>query len=346
MLDTDWVFVGTQTQQDQHYVRLQEILPKEKHVQSLAFKKIDAFTGAASSGNPAGAIYLKAPQQLSPEQMQRIAFECRGWVSEVGFVASLDCSSFWMRYFSSEKEVAFCGHATLAIAYDLLTSSASLCCLPEIEIRTKDSTLRAFNNTADEDAVYISAPQATYRECRVRQKACAEALRIGRGIGAEPRAVINAGLETLIVEVESLKATVSLKPDMDELKAFCVQHDIDIVLTYTSEVATKGCAYRTRVFAPRFGYLEDPATGSGNSAFGYHLLQSRKWSDGILTLEQNGSVQNPNLVKLSLGKDKDGEAMVRFGGRATVKVKGEYYIEGQPNIGIDATPNVVTSPPH
>jgi predicted PhzF superfamily epimerase YddE/YHI9 len=35
---------------------------------------------------------------------------------------------------------------------------------------------------------------------------------------------------------------------------------------FTTETADGGNRYRTRVFAPTFGYLEDPATGSGNSA--------------------------------------------------------------------------------
>ena len=295
-------------------------------MQSLTFKKIDAFTGPGSTGNPAGAVYLKAPDQLSPEQMQRIAFECKGWVSEVGFVARLERNVFWMRYYSSEREVEFCGHATLAIAYDLVTSNAALRRLPEIEIHTKNSVLQAFNNIKEEDAVYIAAPQATERECRIQPELCSGALGIRQGTSVKPKAVINAGLETLIVEVESLEAVLRVEPDVDELKAFCVTHDIDIVLIFTGEVATKGCAYRTRVFAPRFGYLEDPATGSGNSAFGYYLIQNGAWSDGVLTLEQNALSQNPNLIKLSQSKNESGDRRVRFGGRATVKVKGEYFI--------------------
>ena len=234
---------------------------KEEDLQSVPFKKIDAFTGPRSSGNPAGAVYLKTPGQLTPEEMQRIAFDCKGWVSEVGFVAALDRHRFWMRYYSSEREVEFCGHATLAIAYDLITSNAALYGLPEIEIQTKGGELRAYNNIAQEDAVYISAPEANYRDCGVQADVCTRALKIGKDVSIKPKAVINAGLETLIIEVESLEAAVSIKPDMNELKAFCVDHHIDIILIYTEEVAMKGCAYRTRVFAPRFGYLEDPATG-------------------------------------------------------------------------------------
>jgi predicted PhzF superfamily epimerase YddE/YHI9 len=52
---------------------------------------------------------------------------------------------------------------------------------------------------------------------------------------------------------------------MEELKRFCVKSQIDIIEVYTAETRNKRNDYRTRVFAPTFGYLEDPATGSGNS---------------------------------------------------------------------------------
>ncbi len=40
----------------------------------------------------------------------------------------------------------------------------------------------------------------------------------------------------------------------------------------------------TRVFAPKFGYLEDPATGSGNSAFGYYMLKNALWDGTPATI--------------------------------------------------------------
>ena len=55
-------------------------------MQRLRFKKIDAFVFNRSSGNPAGCIYLDRPDEISPAQMQQIAREMVGCVSEVVFV--------------------------------------------------------------------------------------------------------------------------------------------------------------------------------------------------------------------------------------------------------------------
>ena len=84
-----------------------------------------------------------------------------------------------------------------------------------------------------------------------------------------PASTVNAGLETLIVPIKRLNGILSISPILDELKVFCIENSIDIITVFSDEVADKKNRYRTRVFAPTFGYLEDSATGSGNSAFGY-----------------------------------------------------------------------------
>ena len=77
----------------------------------------------------------------------------------------------------------------------------------------------------------------------------------------------------------------------------------------------------TRVFAPKFGYLEDPATGSGNSAFANYMLSEGLWDGHPITIEQGGNDRIFNSVKL---RCQDGKVL--FGGKATKKIEGEYYI--------------------
>jgi predicted PhzF superfamily epimerase YddE/YHI9 len=80
------------------------------------------------------------------------------------------------------------------------------------------------------------------------------------------------------------------------------------------------------VFAPTFGYLEDPATGSGNSAFGYYLLAHGMWQGEMIKIEQNGFRQTPNFVQLFSSPTDTGEPCVWFGGSAIVKMDGQYHL--------------------
>jgi PhzF family phenazine biosynthesis protein len=118
-----------------------------------------------------------------------------------------------------------------------------------------------------------------------------------------------------------------MKTDEQQLKAFCLDAGIDIVLVFTEQVSRTSHGFRTRVFAPKFGYLEDPATGSGNSAFGYYLLNNGIWDGAMLAIEQNGSYDHPNTVRLSTVRDGEGKRVV-FGGAATVRIDGRYRLQG------------------
>lgn len=297
-------------------------------MKKLIFKKIDAFATDKSTGNPAGAIYLNTENELNPSEMQRIAAELKGFVNEVGYISRLDDDTFVLKYYSSEREVDFCGHATIAIMYDLLKSNAEIIKKTTINIVTGKGKLLVQNRISDEDAVFISAPVPHFSDKSIPKSQIAEALHIDVQDMHEggPIEVVNAGLETLIVPIRTLQRILSIYPDFMKLKLFCENNFIDIVVVFSSEVSDKSNRFRTRVFAPRFGYLEDPATGSGNAAFGHYLLKHGKWNGEVISLEQNDKVDQSNIIKLLTRRDEMNNIQVAFGGGAILRIKGEYFL--------------------
>ncbi len=141
-----------------------------------------------------------------------------------------------------------------------------------------------------------------------------------------PISIVNAGLDTLIVPINELDNILSINPNIDQLKRYCIANHIDIIEVFTKDVYNKNNQYRTRVFAPIFGYLEDPATGTGNSAFGYYLRKIRMWESDSLNIEQNNDKQKYNLVRLKIVKENDNEERVLFGGPAVVRIQGSYLL--------------------
>jgi len=297
-------------------------------MKKLIFKKIDAFATDKSAGNPAGAIYLNKENELNSTEMQKIAGELKGFVNEVGYVIELDNETFGMKYYSSEREVDFCGHATIAIMYDLLKNDPELVKKSTINIVTSKGRLLVQNRIQDEDAVFISAPYPLFSNKSVNKAQIAEALNVNAQDMDEscPIAIVNAGLETLIVPIRTLPTILAIHPDFMKLKLFCENSCIDIVVVFSSEVSDESNRFRTRVFAPRFGYLEDPATGSGNAAFGHYLLKHKKWNGEIISLEQNGMVDQSNIIKILSRPDKMNKNEVAFGGGAILRIKGEYFL--------------------
>lgn len=286
--------------------------------------KSNAFTSGASTGNPAATIIIDEGS-LAPEQMLQIAAEHKGFVMESVFCSPSDTAACKLTYYSSECEVDFCGHGTIATIYSLIKDDVSLRNRKVLSVETnKKGVISVYNEIDTEDAVYIEAPSPIEHEMNIPTEEIERILTLHKGsIDREGRAIriIDAGLRTLIVPVSKLEDEVSVFPDLSSLKAFCEGNDIDIILIYSLQVADASNFAHTRVFAPRFGYLEDPATGSGNSAFANYLLSEKMWDGTPITIEQGGNDRIFNAVKLKTLNGK-----VLFGGRATTKIQGFYCV--------------------
>ncbi len=291
----------------------------------LKFKKVDAFTQGGSSGNPAGLVYLSDPSQITAEQMQAIARDEKSKVSEVVFCAPIKKDYYVLKYFSSECEVEFCGHATIACMYDLIKNNPALADIDTLTISTVKGELLVINALAESDAVFITAPAPEYIGCNVSIQNIADNLGISLdGIDMQfAIEIINAGLNTLLVPIQKFDTIMDIKPDCLKLRDFCIDNQIDIILVFCPKVFAKVNAYRTRVFAPKYGYLEDPATGSGNAALAYYLLKHGLW-DGtqIISLEQGPSRDIPNIVKLGTLLYAGGQQVI-FGGQANLQYEKE-----------------------
>lgn len=297
-------------------------------MKKLQFKKIDAFATTKSDGNPAGYIRLNSLSDITDSEMQQIGKELKGFVNEVGYIAQTSETCFSLKFFSSECEVDFCGHATIAIMYDLIKNDDKLKQFESVDIQTNRGKLFVKNRILNEDAVYIMSPIPYYNPTNLNIVNISNALRIVPSaiLSTEPISIINAGLTTLIIPIKNINAILEISPDMEELKKFCLESDIDIIEVFTSNVIDVNNNYRVRVFAPKFGYLEDPATGSGNSAFGYYLLANNKFDGEIITIEQNGNRNRFNIVKLLKEMDHENNDRVLFGGAAITRIEGSYIL--------------------
>ena len=251
------------------------------------YKKVDAFTSGCSKGNPA-AFMILGEEQFDERQFLSIAKEHAGFICEFVFV-------------NGQKE-------------DMLTRTFDT---------KKKGILTAYNYISDEDAVYISAPKGIFYECNIGKKDIAKALQTAedRISDSYPISIIDAGLKTLIVPMSDLKTEVTVYPDIECLKQFVIDNEIDIVLIWCKDTMKDSYFAHTRVFSPKYGYLEDPATGSGNSAFANYLLKNDYWDGAPIAVEQGGDNIEFNKVNLRTQGDK-----VLFGGSATLKIEGNYYV--------------------
>lgn len=285
--------------------------------------KSNAFTSGASLGNPAAAL-ITEDECLTPEQMQQIAAEHKGFVMETVFCSPSETAECKLTYYSSECEVDFCGHGTIATMYSIIKDDAALRAKKVLTVETnKKGMVSVYNEIDTEDAVYIEAPSPIEHSMNFSIDEIEGILTLRKGSINRERTIriIDAGLRTLIVPITQFEDEVSVYPDEAALKVFCEENDIDNILIYSLQVADASNYAHTRVFAPKYGYLEDPATGSGNSAFANYLLTENMWDGSPITIEQGGDDRIFNAVKLKTLNGK-----VLFGGRATKKIEGYYLV--------------------
>ncbi|EAG2350550.1 PhzF family phenazine biosynthesis protein, partial [Listeria monocytogenes] len=81
---------------------------------NLAYYVVDAFATKVFEGNPAAVFIL--PEWLPEDLMQKIAIENN--LSETAFAVK-EADSYSLRWFTPDREIDLCGHATLATAFVL-----------------------------------------------------------------------------------------------------------------------------------------------------------------------------------------------------------------------------------
>lgn len=294
-------------------------------MKTLLYKKLDAFTDGISPGNPAGVIYLPQSETLSAAQMQSIArrFTAQGLdnrVNEVAFCTPEGPGIYSLRFYSFNCEVEFCGHATIALAYDIMNKGAGSEKADKLTIRTVSSELQVINDISASGAVFVNAPEPRSIQPAFGWGDISEKLgALTEEIDTQGElSIVNGGLNTAIIPMTSVAAVVRLTPDETALKGFSLNKGFDVTVVFCRDIPKGRNVYRSRVFCPKYGYLEDPATGSGNAALGYHLLFTGIWDGGLLLIEQGQSLDHPNIVKLR-ASEIEGARRVQMGGNAVVR---------------------------
>ncbi|MBB4687992.1 PhzF family phenazine biosynthesis protein [Amycolatopsis jiangsuensis] len=198
----------------------------------MRFYVVDAFTGDAFAGNPAGVVVLDGP--ADPGWMQRVAAEMKH--SETAFVLpSGDTTG--LRWFTPATEVDLCGHATVA-ATQVLGG--------EQTYDTRSGLLRCTKHADGWIELDFPAdePRATQDD-------------VSRILPGYTPSYVGRARENLFVELGTAEEVRRAEPDLDALRD-----------TWTGRLVVtakgSGTDFVSRFFGPGVGVDEDPVTGSAH----------------------------------------------------------------------------------
>jgi PhzF family phenazine biosynthesis protein len=227
-----------------------------------------AFTTSPQGGNRAG-VWIG--DVLPPDdEMQRIAAEV-GYPM-TAFLAPARGFDRTVRYFSIEREVDLCGHATIAAGTQVGQADGE----GEYRLATKVGTLPVSVRRRDGrwEAAFVSATPRHEPAPSPLLRAALAALRWSEADVDPliPPARIYAGNWHLLIAVRAAARLAALDYDYERLKS----------LMFADGLATLQLVWRERpgLFHARDpfpvgGIVEDPATGSGAAALGGYLRDAR-----------------------------------------------------------------------
>jgi PhzF family phenazine biosynthesis protein len=262
---------------------------------------VQAFIDGGVGGNPAGVV-LNA-DALTPAQKLSIAGQVG--LSETAFVSSSQKATFRLEFFTPTRQIAHCGHATIA-TFSLLRQLGAIG-----DGRYSKETVDGNRDILlDGDTAFMEQTAPTYRPI---DPASDLGARIAKSMGLSPGLftggldphVVSTGNRFLLVALPDARALADLSPLQDQVHAISDELDLIGVYAFTTETQRPGRHAGARMFAPRFGIPEEAGTGMAAGPLACLLHDVLGVQDRELLIEQGWLMQppSPSLIRVVLERE-------------------------------------------
>ncbi|MFG3514239.1 PhzF family phenazine biosynthesis isomerase [Streptomyces bobili] len=240
--------------------------PVDQPQSPVEILRYTAFTHDPAGGNPAGVVL----DAHGLDDATMLAIAARVGYSETAFVTSRDETNrrFGVRYFSPLAEVAFCGHATVALAVALAERTGP----GEIVLDTPAGEIPVV--TASQDGAVLATLTSVATRSRPAESGELDAALKALGWDAGdldptlPPHVAFGGNDHLVLAAATRTRLASLDYDFDGLAEVMRRRDWTTVQLVWRESPER---FHARDPFPVGGVVEDPATGAAAAAFGGYL---------------------------------------------------------------------------
>jgi trans-2,3-dihydro-3-hydroxyanthranilate isomerase len=292
------------------------------------FATLDVFTESRFAGNPL-AVVLE-PQGLETTAMQTIAREFN--LSETVFVFPPDESSpssrARLRIFTPANELPFAGHPTVgtAVLLGLLDGGGERSFV--LDEKIGPVPCRVTSSGAGRGRASFDIPRLPAKEAELPEiAAMAKALGLSSGdlgLGELTAARWSAGNPFSFVPVRSLDAMRRCMVDLATFDGAFGGGGRAAAFLFCRETQDAGNDFHARMFAPAFGILEDPATGSAVAAFAGYLAATGAYKDGthVVRIEQGYEMGRASLLELTIDISAGQLTGASIAGDAVVVMEG------------------------
>lgn len=292
------------------------------------FITVDVFTDRRFGGNPL-AVFPDA-RGLTDAQMRSLAMEFN--LSETTFVLPPENpqNHARVRIFTPRAEIPFAGHPNVGTAYVLALREEAP---PEHYVFEEGAGLVRVHLLRAGGAIVgarVSAPRALSIDIAVPVEIVAKCARLSENditTGAHAPLVASVGIPFVIAEVASLEALSRARPDLEAFRA-AAGRLTELSSRFSLQLYTRhdgdATRLRVRMFAPLYGVMEDPATGSAAATLAALLTSLAPGESANLSyaIEQGEEIGRPSQIIASARKTGEGAVEATVQGSCVPMLRG------------------------
>ncbi len=278
---------------------------------------VNAFIDGDAGGNPAGVVIdadgLSSAHKLAVAQQVGL--------SETAFVSASSTATLKLEFFTPTRQIAHCGHATIA-TFSLLRQLGRV---PQ-GLLSKETIDGNRQIIVEGDMAFMEQKAPRYQPIVVesalhhRVMASLGLLNAKASIASEP-IVVNTGNSFLLLALADEAAVARLAPDMKQVEA--ISEELDLIGYYVFSRATQqpGRHAGARMFAPRYGIPEESGTGMAAGPLACWLHDHGGVSDRDIFIEQGRLMRpaSPCVIKVVLDRAQGRVTGLMAGGMARVQ---------------------------
>lgn len=270
---------------------------------------VHAFDIQGKGGNPAGVV-LDA-DGLLPEEKQEIAKHVG--LPETAFVSNSSLADFKLDFFTPSKQIAHCGHATVA-TFSLLRKKG----LIQGERSSKETIDGTRNIYFDRDRAFMEQAKPVFTRLEIIEGKVFDALGISRNDLAEglPPMKVDTGNAFVVVPLKSVDRLANLSPDANAIIE--LSKHLGLIGLYPFALSHDGSVdARSRMFAPYYGITEEAATGMAAGPLACYLnTQIRPKDHFVIKQGEFMKEPSPSLIHVHLNLEDDSIKNLFAGGTA------------------------------
>jgi PhzF family phenazine biosynthesis protein len=278
--------------------------------QKIEVQIINAFVDNEKGGNSAGVV-LNA-DNLTNEQKLRVA--AKVGLSETAFVSKSKMADFKLDFFTPTRQIAHCGHATIA-TFSYLSQLG----LIKNKLSSKETIEGTREILIQEDFAFMEQKPPSYIDVKDHKEKILNSLGLTEEdiLTNSPISIVNTGNSFAIIPVANDGILKNVIPDFDLITQ--ISEDLDLIGYYVFSAQTNNTKRdaNTRMFAPRYGIDEEAGTGMAAGPLACYLYDILGLKKSRILIQQGWFMNPPSqsLIIVDLSFDNGNITKIMAGGK-------------------------------